>query len=37
MDKKYLLYIGLILLGAALAPQLHKVPVVGSVLAKVPA
>jgi hypothetical protein len=29
LDKKYLLYAGLILLGAFLAPQIRKIPVIG--------
>jgi hypothetical protein len=29
MDKKYLLYAGLLLLGAVLAPAIRKIPVVG--------
>ena len=35
--NKYVLYALIFLAGAALAPQVRKVPVVGSVLAKVPA
>jgi hypothetical protein len=33
--NKYLLYAGLILLGAVLAPKIRTLPVVGSVLGKV--
>lgn len=29
MDKKWLLYAGLILLGAVLSPQIRKIPVLG--------
>jgi hypothetical protein len=29
MDQKYLIWIGLILLGAVLSPQIRKIPVIG--------
>lgn len=29
MDSKYLIWIGLLLLGAVLAPQIRKIPVIG--------
>jgi hypothetical protein len=29
MDQKYLIWIGLLLLGAVLAPQIRKIPVIG--------
>jgi hypothetical protein len=29
MDHKYLIWIGLLLLGAVLAPQIRKIPVIG--------
>jgi len=29
MDTKYLIWIGLLLLGAVLAPQIRKIPVIG--------
>lgn len=29
MDQKYLIWIGLLLLGAVLAPQIRKIPVLG--------
>ena len=29
MDNKYLIYIGLLLLGAILAPQIRRIPVIG--------
>lgn len=29
MDQKWLIYIGLILLGAVLSPQIRKIPVLG--------
>jgi hypothetical protein len=29
MDKKYLLYAGILLLGAVLAPQIRKIPLIG--------
>jgi hypothetical protein len=28
-DQKWLIYIGLLLLGAVLAPQIRKIPVIG--------
>lgn len=28
-DQKYLLWIGLLLLGAVLAPQIRKIPIIG--------
>jgi hypothetical protein len=34
--NKYVLYIGLILLGAALSTHIKSLPVVGTVLSKVP-